>query len=139
MIKNNVQRVNYNDPGFATAATNPDLVDTSRDLKPNLGMSGPNKTRYNPLGFIARLISSQALPDNRWRNYLMIQNNSSDIVYISFGVHVSDQLNNAFALQSGAFYELDARAPFSSVFVKGVLLSGQQILLIEGIIDRVAR
>jgi len=132
---NDIHQINESGAGFATAAMNPEMVDLQVRKPTNLGMTGINKTRFTPFNVIAGLVSRSALPDNRWRNYLMFQNNSAGTIFIGFGVNVGDNGENGYAISSGGFYELDTRVPFNSVFVLGSA-AAQQMLVIEGTIDR---
>lgn len=134
---NDINQENFNESGFATAATNPQPVKFGKP-KANMGMKGPNRTRFTPFGIVAGLVSKLALPDNRWRNYLMIQNVSSSDMFVGFGVAVGDDGNNGFLISSGGFYELDNKVPFNSIYITGTA-AAQQILVIEGTIDKAAQ
>ena len=65
---NDISQVNEMGPGWATAATSPRILRTGGPGRPNLGMTGPNQTRYTPLAFAASTTNKQlALPGNKWR------------------------------------------------------------------------
>lgn len=126
---NDINQSNESGSGFASAATDPQA------FIQNLGMTGPNSTRFTPFNIIAGLRSKSALPDNRWRNYLMFQNNSGSAIFIGFGVNVGEGGQNGFEISSGGFYELDTRVPFNSIYILGSAAS-LPLLIIEGTIDR---
>lgn len=132
---NDINQVNRGGSGFSTAATNPQLSAFRKNAPSNLGMSGHNKTRFTSLGILAGFISKLALPDNRYRNYLMIQNKSSGDLFVGFGVQIGENGESGFLINAGGFLELDTSPPYNSIFVKGVIAS-QQVLVIEGTIDR---
>ncbi len=130
---NDISQSNESGPGFASAATSPRIVKTFPH-RPNLGMTGPNNIRYTPLAFAASLTNRQlALPGNRWRAYLMIQNNSAGTIFVGFGVQVTVDDINGFLIGSGGFYEMDTRPPFNNIYIKGTLAANQDCVLIEGI------
>lgn len=124
---NDIQQSNEAGSGYASGATGP--------LVRNLGMSGPNTTRFSAFNIVAKKTNRSALPDNRWRNYLMFQNNSTATIFIGFGVNVGSNGENGFAIAAGGFYEIDRSVPFNAIFVLGTANS-QQLLIIEGIVDR---
>ena len=131
---NDISQENESGPGWATAATSPLLLETGGPRRSNLGMTGPNKTRFTPLAFAASLTNRQlALPGNKWRSYLMIQNNSLGIIYVGFGVQVAADNVNGFVIAAGGFYEMDVRPPFNNIYIKGDLVTNQNTVLIEGI------
>lgn len=132
---NDIGQHNDGTQGYAHAGSNPQKFDFRKKRPSNLGMTGPNDTRYTPLTVIAGLSSRLALPDNRWRNYLMIQNQSIADIYIGFGVHVGGSNENGFLISSGGFYELDTKPPSNSIYVRGTALS-LAVLFIDGTIDR---
>lgn len=126
---NDIHQTNESGSGYASAATNP------QDFVSNLGMDGPNRTRFTPFNIIANTKSKGVLPDNRWRNYLMFQNNSGADIFVGFGTNVGSLGENGFKISTGGFYELNWRVPFNAVFIIGTSTS-QQVLIIEGTIDR---
>ena len=130
---NDISDINESGPGWATGATSP--VDPEHFGRANLGMTGPNKTRFTPLNFSANLTSKLALPGNKWRNYLMFQNNSASDIFIGFGVQVASDTQNGFKISSGGFYELDRNVPFNNIYILGSLAAAQSVLVIEGIIS----
>ncbi len=133
---NDISQENESGPGFATAATSPRLVETGGPIRANLGMTGPNHTRFTPLAFSASTTNKQlALPGNKWRNYLMIQNKSAATIFVGFGVQVAFDNVNGFLIAASGFYEMDIRPPFNNIYVKGSLAANQTVLLIEGIIS----
>jgi hypothetical protein len=133
---NDISQVNESGSGFASGATNPEIYGT-REPVSNLGMTGPNKTRFNPFGTIATTQSKLVLPGNKWRNYLMVQNNSANEIYIGFGQQVAADFSNGFFISgNGGFYEMDNRVPFNSIYILGVVAAGQQVLIVEGVIDK---
>jgi len=131
---NDISQINESGPGWATAATSPAIL-RGRAMRPNLGMTGPTQTRYTPLAFAASSTNKQlALPGNKWRSYLMIQNNSLANIFIGFGVQVTFDNINGFLIGAGGFYEMDTRPPFNSIYIKGALAANQDIVVIEGIL-----
>ena len=132
---NDISQINESGPGWATAATSPALLRTGGPRRANLGMTGPNQTRYTPLAFAASLTNKQlALPGNKWRTYLMIQNNSAGTIFVGFGVQVTLANINGFAIAAGGFYEMDTRPPFNNIYIKGSLAPNQNTVVIEGIL-----
>lgn len=132
MKDNDIERVNKNSSGFAIGATPVQEIDLQRKKQ---SLDGPNKVRYTTLLASAPIVSRQALPANKWRKYLMIQNKSSDDVFIGFGGPVDSTNNNGFTITAGGFYEMNTFPPFNSIFAKGKS-TGQLVLFIEGILDR---
>ncbi len=131
---NDINQENESGPGWATAATSPRLLKTGGPRRANLGMTGPNNVRYTPLAFAASTTNKQlALPGNRWRAYLMIQNNSLGTIYVGFGVQVAQDNVNGFVIAAGGFYEMDTKPPFNNIYIKGDLAANQNAVLIEGI------
>lgn len=133
---NDINQSNEAGSGYASAASNPQMFKFGKSRKPpNLGMEGPNKTRFTPFNIIANKVSQNALPDNRWRNYLMFQNNSAADIFIGFGIHVGESGENGFTVGGGGFYEVDIRVPFNAIYIASVA-DGSKLLIIEGAIDR---
>jgi hypothetical protein len=132
---NDINQVNEAGAGFATAAMNPEIVNLRAKKPDNLGMTGINRTRFTPFNILAGLVNKQALPDNRWRNYLMFQNNSANGIYVGFGINVGVNGEGGFLISAGGFYELDNTVPFNSIFVLA-LAANSQLVVVEGTIDR---
>lgn len=132
---NDIDQNNDGSQGYAHAGTNPQEFQFRKKRPSNYGMHGPNRTRFTPFGITASTVSKLALPDNRWRNYLMVQNQSTADIFIGFGVHVGDNGESGFLLASNGFYEVDTNIPFNSIYIRGNAAS-QQVLIIEGTIDK---
>jgi hypothetical protein len=126
---NDISQINESGSGYAKVSPIPNVQPLG------LGTKGPNKTRFTPFGFVAELNSRQVLPDNKWRNYLMFQNQSGADIFVGFGVNISANGVGGFLINPGGFYELDRSVPFSAIFISGTA-GGQQLLVIEGIFDK---
>jgi len=58
------------------------------------------------------------------RVYLLIQNRSTDAIYINFGTHADAY--NGIELAAGLYYERDKEAPDDYIYIRGAAVAGSQ-------------
>ncbi len=131
-MADNINQYPSDTVGWATAAqqTNPNT------RAQNLGMEGPNRSRFNQFTVSIGNGETQALlPDNRWRNYLRIENQSASDIRLGFSVRPSTITGSI--ITAGGFIEFDhpRNVPFNSIYLLGTAAS-QTVNIIEGVIDR---
>lgn len=149
---NDVEQTNDNESGFAIATPNPELSQgrqffgkpgekvylpgTEQDndtLNIPDQLEGQNVVRFVAFGVAVNNVNAkQALPDNRYREYLCIQNQSANDVFIGFGTSPGINGENGFRVSAGGFYELDNKVPYSSITVIGTIAASQIVLFIDG-------